>query len=112
MKCPCCGQPYPAETGKLSFIDMYRIVSDGTEEVRLTTTQYKILSGVRQRSRSLDELVEYVYGDRPDGGPMTAKNAIAVQMVKLNQRLVPLGIRIGAERKGAWAPPYKIEHVA
>ncbi len=111
MKCPCCGQPYPIDTGKLSFIDKYRMVSDGVNDVVLTPTQYKIISGVRQRSRSLDELVEYVYSGRPDGGPLTAKNAVAVQMVKLNSRLAPLGVRVGAERLGAWAPPYRIENV-
>lgn len=111
MDCPCCGQPYPLETGKLSYLDSYRIVSNGIEAVTLTPTQYKIMLGVRQRSRSLDELVNYIYGERPDGGPVTARNCLAVIMSKLNARLAPLGVRVGAERKGAWAPPYKIEHV-
>ena len=112
MKCPCCGQPYPLKPDELSFLDEYRIVSNGIEAVTLTPTQYKILSAVRQRSRTLDELTDHVYRDRPDGGPLCAKNTIAVILVKLNERLAPLGVRVGAERKGAWAPPYKIENVA
>ena len=112
MKCPCCGQPYPLEAGELTFIDQYRLVSDGVTEVILTPKQYKILTGIRQRTRTLDELVEWVYGDDPNGGPVSAKNVIAVQICRLNERLAPLGIRAGAQRKGAWAPPYAIENVA
>jgi len=112
MDCPCCGQPYPADSGDLVFLDEYRVVGKGSETVRLTTTQYKIISAVRRRTLSLEEIINTVYGDRPDGGPLSARNTISVHMVRLNERLAPLGISVRAVRLGGWSPPYKIENVA
>lgn len=110
MRCPCCDQPLAADT-KLTLFDELRAVVKNEHYVVLSPNEYKIISAVRRRALSLEALVEAVYGDRADGGPYHASNSVAVTMVKLNRRLAPLGIRVGAERKGAWAPPYKIENV-
>lgn len=110
MNCPCCNQPLSADT-ELTLFDELRAVVKNENYVILSPIQYKILSAVRRRSLSLDGLIEAVYADRVDGGPVTAANSVSVTIVALNRRLACLGIRVGAVRKGAWAPPYKIENV-
>ena len=111
MDCPCCGQPYPVEPDELMLFDDYRVVRKGSNAARLSPMQYKIINLVHRRPLTLDAIVDAVYSDRTDGGPLVARNTVAVHMVRLNERLEPLGIRVCASRMGGWGPTYKIENV-
>lgn len=57
----------------------------------MSPNQGKMLSTIMQahpRPVSVSELVAVLYGDRADGGPDTADNAIRVQMYNLKHRLM------------------------
>lgn len=48
------------------------------------------LAAHRGRFRSLEDLIDFLYPDDPDGGPLTVKNVIADHLVKL-RRVLPAG---------------------
>lgn len=111
MNCPCCGQVIPAGI-EITFSDLYTSILRDGKCVTLTPAQYKIAKAVKTHGQAMPELVRLVYEDDPNGGPLTAHNTVSVHIAKANQRLREIKLRIGAVRKGAWAPPYRLIDVA
>lgn len=107
MKCPCCDQELPIRND-LVFSDSYNAVFKDGKCAELTGLQYKIISVLRRRNLTIIEIIDSIYSDREDGGPETAKSVIACSIRAMNARLKPLGIKVGAERKGAHGPLTKI----
>ena len=56
-------------------------------------------------------LVERVYADRIDGGPLWAATSVMVTIKRLSARLVPAGYRVRATTPGAGSV-YKLERLA
>jgi hypothetical protein len=61
-----------------------------------------------------ERIIDHVYHDDHDGGPIAAKNVIAVTILRLQDKIVPLGFRIETQntfgRKITWDPSaYKPE---
>ena len=109
--CPCCGQLLaPAQTA-LSFVDKYRTVMKDGRMVKLTGLQYLLVSAVRRRGLTLDELIDVAYSQRADGGPETAASVIHVSLSNANQRLQKLGVAVKAERYGSGQTPYRIRSI-
>jgi hypothetical protein len=48
-------------------------------------------------------IIGFVYGDSPDGGPLSAGSSVHVQIHKINKKLKPLGQRIKASSSGRGA---------
>lgn len=49
-----------------------------------------------------DALLDYLYGDDPDGGPYTARKSMHVQISRINQHLRPYGLEIRASHGDRW----------
>lgn len=103
MKCPCCDQEIP-ERHDLLFSDSWRAVVRFGIVVELSPIQYQIMQAVRRRNRTNEELVEFIYADRSDGGPDTAKNCIHVAIAAMNKKLKRINLKVGSERVGPHTP--------
>ena len=101
--CQCCGQTLPPEPLALKGLKL-----NGN---RLEIYK-RVLKAGRHGVTSLS-LFEMLYGDDPDGGPLSTRNIISVYVCQLNHRLVPLGQKIVSE--GRVGPHiyarYRIENV-
>lgn len=86
--CPCCGAALPPEIPRLSRgrLAIYTFVRD-------------------HPACTIDDIVNHVYRDRIDGGPITANNSILVSIIKTNKRLAALGhgYRIKSSHRGPGA---------
>jgi hypothetical protein len=80
--CPCC-------KGKGEI--------EETAPVHLSPLQLKIYKTVRKSAYGIPgtELVNRIYADRDDGGPLWASVSINVQILRMNKRLAAVGQRIG-----------------
>lgn len=76
--CPHCHRPY----------DTYICVGG--------TVRQRIFDHLRTKLRgaTMDELANAAYYDRPDGGPLEAKNVICVTICQLNKILALHGLRV------------------
>jgi hypothetical protein len=93
--CHCCGFPVVSEEMGWLFRGQQQLIFD-------------IVSASGSAGIAGEELVARVYRDDPDGGPLYARNVIAVQIrQQINPRLEPLGLRITAGR-GRDAQPYRL----
>lgn len=94
--CPTCGQE-----AALDF-------PDGLE---LPPIRFKIFEAVRRagpRGITPESLLNVVYGDDPNGGPLQAHKSVQVSIHKMNDKLRGWGLRI---RSGARGQPYKLEKI-
>lgn len=87
IKCPCCHG--------IGLVE---------EEapVPLTPIQQKIYDIVRSAKHGIDgpTLVNRVYADREDGGPEFASVCVHMTIMRMNKRLLPANIKIGATHRG------------
>jgi hypothetical protein len=98
LLCPACGEPFEA--------DRLAAARDA-----LTPTQRRIFDAVRAVPEiQMDHIVDRVWGDDPNGGPMDARQNISVQIANANRRLKPIGLRISASHRGAGAT-YSIREI-
>ena len=87
--CECCGRPIPE-------ID---VMSE------LTRTQGKILLALDKAGRvgvPLRTLVDRIYGDDPNGGPINAISCMRTMRSRMEPVLNKFGMRISSDRGGAW----------
>lgn len=87
LLCTHCGQPM----GDFSGIDV----------ACLSRTQARIveaLCNARHRLTSLETLIEHVYGDRPDGGPLGADTSLRSQICYARKKLERSGWTIVAQK--------------
>ena len=97
VRCPCCegsgeieeGAPVPLSPMQLCIFDIVR----------------KSKYGVPGPA-----LVDRVYADWADGGPINAYNSVQVQIRRLNDRLAKAGLRIASETHGEGGG-YKLERI-
>ncbi len=98
---PCCGQTMRAPpVDAVQFVEQLPI--GGTHAPRL----------IARLARNFglyipeDVLVDSVYANEPDGGPLSARNVVAVLTCRLNPRLAPHGLKIesitGVGRRLKW----------
>ncbi len=82
-RCACCHQIIPPEVFFASPLEkrIYKLVKSRPDGV------------------SAQELVDASYQHDPNGGPLTAKIAIRVRVLKMNKELAKHGVRIGCETK-------------
>lgn len=74
-----------------------RTVSSFAVEVRLVQQEFMVIAAlcaVPGRRVSTCELVEFMYGDRPDGGPDDAPNVIRHRIHSLRSKLPRVGLAI------------------
>jgi hypothetical protein len=91
LLCPACGEPFEA--------DRLAAAMDA-----LTPTQRCIFDAVRSTNAvNMEQIVDRVWGDDPNGGPLDAKSNISAQIFYANQRLAPFGFRISASHRGRGA---------
>jgi DNA-binding response OmpR family regulator len=79
--CECCGHPLP----------------DIEVQLELTNHQSRIyvaLQKAGKRGLTLDQLLEKVYRDDADGGPLTAKMSLQVARRRMQSRLAKFGLQI------------------
>jgi DNA-binding response OmpR family regulator len=90
ITCPNCGFHHTGST--------YAPEIDG---VKLPRAEYDIILRLRQAAGAIvtnDNLVDFVYGDRLDGGPENAAQCIQTYVSKANRKIRPLGWSVVAER--------------
>jgi DNA-binding response OmpR family regulator len=69
----------------------------------LTQHQARIAREILDRGEATrSQIMEAVYGDDPDGGPLTAEKCIKVHMVKLRRALAP-GLRLHNRYQIGWS---------
>jgi hypothetical protein len=97
IPCPCCGGSGSIEPAA---------------PVPLSQMQFKIWSAIRQSRHGLSapQIVERVYSDRIDGGPLHAKTCIYLTIRAANLRLKSAGVEI-ASTTGARGGIYKIQPI-
>lgn len=83
--CPCC-----SGTGTV----------EGGPPVYLSPMQARIYNAVKHAAQgiSVKSLINKVYVDDEDGGPLFADNSIRVQIGLLNKRLAAANVKIGTRR--------------
>ena len=95
--CSACGQTLPPR------IDL---------GIRLTSGQQRLVERVHRAGVEgilSTDLLDYMYGDDPNGGPETGKKALAVRICQLNKVLRKKGWCIRAPKGGMREPtPYRL----
>lgn len=89
--CPCCLRPLP------------RVFDRALDRVALSPTERKIvdaLSGAYPDGLSNKDIILVVYGDDPDGGPLSARNCINVHLHSIRKRIRAAGWTVGADARG------------
>lgn len=91
ITCPCC-----AGTGE---------IEESPAAAMLTPTQRKIYLAARDTKGGIEirKLVDHLYGDRHDGGPLYAWDTIHVTVHNMNKRLAPYGEAVKSNRSGPGA---------
>jgi hypothetical protein len=81
--------------------------------VHLSTMQLKIYDIVRRSKHGIvgEQLINKVYEDRRDGGPICARLSVHVQISNMNKRLAVVGQRVKATARGRGSV-YKLERLA
>ncbi len=106
FSCPCCGAPIAAD----------RLPARMLTDVRgLPLQERRILEAlVRAYPRAIDGagLVDAVYFDRPDGGPLDAANFVQQLVSRLRRRLAPLGWTIPLAYRSTEDRRYRLEKAA
>lgn len=100
MTCPCpaCGQPIEDLSSLIADAFGTTVVRLG-RTARLSVSQASILGALRERHPEPARnaaLVEAIYGY--DGGPLDVQRTVRVQIVRLRQRLAPLGVAVWSVR--------------
>jgi hypothetical protein len=69
---------------------------DTNREVSSSPTEQKIFDLVCASPHGItrDEIVDALYGSDPEGGPLSAHNAVSVHLVRLNKKLLLRGMQI------------------
>lgn len=84
----------------------YRCAGHGiVDESRLAKLQLSILNTVRNAKAgiTIHDLVDAVYADDPNGGPLHAINTVQGTIIQMNRRLTVSGVQIKATRLGRGA---------
>lgn len=90
--CPTCGQQTP-------------LVPD-LAGIRLSPIQTRIIEAlVRRTELDNDGMVEAIWGDHPDGGPLTAKQAVSVHINILNAKIRRKQLAV---QRAFWGQPYRL----
>lgn len=86
-RCPCCGGEMPAPPAPELLL-----------ELKVSPLQRRILECVARaypgHAKTL-KVIDAMYWDDPNGGAVTARNAISVHSHRLNEKLAPFGWQIG-----------------
>lgn len=105
MQCPCCG----------SKIDAPELSVESVSDIRMTPKQRKIVGKMLEtypRPVSTDALVDLIYGADPEGGPLTVRNVLAVQICRVRTALEPYGWTVPKTRRGrGHAGMYRLEKI-
>lgn len=81
-------------------------VVNGREKVKLQPQEAGVLLAVMFAPPvKYREIIEALWGDDEDGGPLCAENAVRVYVWKLNKKLRPLGWQV----RGRHTVGYKLE---
>lgn len=79
--CPCCGGELAPGRVVVDLRTGY--VATATGEARLMRRTAQIMDALnraRHRSLSLAQIIDHVYGDDPEGGPLTASGQVKKQI--------------------------------
>src|SRR5208337_976421 len=100
--CPHCGQTIPEVPREFA-------------DLKLTPQQSRILARVCKAGKhgiSSDILIDWLYADRDDGGPMGASRVLHNQVCRMNRELCKIGWQLRATRGGAHFEPgvYSLRH--
>ncbi len=98
--CPCCGHPMAVPNLEAACRDVGPIMA-------------RILRVVAQRPGiSLAALVDAVYADDPEGGPLTARATLVRRIGQERTRLARHGLRVrGPRGTGTYAAGYRLHVV-
>jgi len=93
--CRCCGFPVANEEVAWLFRGKQRRI-------------FEIIRASGNAGVSREALVERIYIDHPEGGPLSARGVIATMICQqMNPRLAELGLQIrGLSGRGSW--PYRL----
>jgi hypothetical protein len=83
--CECCGHPLPTWEVQLELTRGQRAI-------------YAALHRAGQAGVPFCLLLDRVYSDRADGGPLTATNSMQVQKNKMQPRLAKFGMKIATTK--------------
>lgn len=91
MICPCCNQPVEG----VSPHALLDIALTNQEKIVLE----QLINGYPRRV-ARDHLIDAIYGDRADGGALTAPNVISVLIGKIRKKVEPHGWTIPCSKGG------------
>lgn len=95
--CKCCGQTLPRDSP--------------FEMVSLTPQQYRIVQRIKKAGKhgiTTEMLIDHVYANDPDGGPVTAAQTLHVQVMLANRELRKIGFKVASTCKGRRDGEYRI----
>ena len=88
--CPCCGSEID-QTPALGLVEVVQGLS------RTLVTE---LAMAYPGTVSMERLIDVLYGDDPQGGPLSADNAISVYNWRIRKVIEPLGWTIPRQNHG------------
>jgi hypothetical protein len=104
MKCPTCGHTIHAAPD-----------ISGLRSVRLSPSEEKmlvILSTAYPMGRSISYFINALYSDDPDGGPLQARNCIAIFACRLRSKLKPYKWTVSKSKNGTYSRGfYRLEKI-
>lgn len=97
ITCPCCG--HAADKLRLSEArDLF------------TATQLKILESIEcRRVATMSEIIDDVWGDDINGGPLDTRVTVSVHLVNIRKRMREAGLPY--EIKNVWGVGFKLMQV-
>lgn len=91
--CHCCGAVIPPE-------DL---------GIHLTPTEQKVFDYIRKHPRcTVNDLIEHLYNDRRDGGPLTASNNIYVYVARIRKKLSDANHDFTIPYTGTWGASFRL----
>lgn len=98
--CAHCGQAVPA---RLTWDRDLGILMCGADRLRMGRTRARLFDAVYRAGSAgvpIERLVDFLYGDDPNGGPLAASNVVQARIWLLNAELKRFAIKISAIQRG------------
>ncbi len=83
--------------GQLVLNLAHRTISTSLGRVRLTPKVFQVALVLCARQGgvvAMDDLIDFLYGDDPDGGPVTAEKLVHMYVMRTRKALPDIGLRV------------------
>lgn len=93
------------------MVPKYNIVMANGAAIHVAPAQFKLIGFLLRVAKTRQMLVDLMYADDPDGGPISALWCVSEIIGRTNRKLRDVGLQISHVGGGTTAFLYKIENI-